>query len=94
MADSSMVGSSWITLEPGVPMDFDAIAGEGPGGEFYAMLLVEVKGKDYPLNEYGIPMFEVFAMEELSWGLQDSILMNLYKNEANVTNVTTFFNDF
>ncbi len=93
MADISMVGSSWITLEAGVPRDFDAIVGEGPGGEFYAMVMVEVKGKDYPLNEYGVPMFEVFALEELTWELQDSILMNLYKDEANVTNVTTFFND-
>ncbi|MBN2786537.1 MAG: hypothetical protein JXR25_17100 [Pontiellaceae bacterium] len=93
MADSVMVGSSWITLEPGVAHDFDAVAGEGPGGEFYAMLMVEVQGEKYPLNEYGQPMFPVFALEPLSWGLQDSILMNLYKDEANVTNVTTYFND-
>lgn len=92
MADGSMVGGDWITLEPGVEHDFDAIVGEGPGGEFYAMLMVEVKGEDYEMNEYGQPMFPVFAMEPLSWELQDAILMNLYKDEANVTNVTTFFN--
>ncbi len=93
MADSACVGSPWITLEPGEAHDFDAIAGEGPGGEFYAMLMVEVQGEDYEMNEYGQPMYPVFALEPLSWELQDSILMNLYKDEANVTNVTTFFND-
>lgn len=93
MADSTCVGGDWITLEPGVSYDFDAIAGEGPGGEFYAMLMVEVQGETYELNQYGQPMWPVFAMDDLSWELQDSILMNLYEDEANVTNVTTFFND-
>jgi len=93
MAETALVGSPWITLEAGVPHDFDAVAGEGPGGQFYAMLMVEVQGEHYPLNEYGQPMFPVFALEPLSRELQDSILMNLFKDEANVTNVTTFFND-
>ncbi len=93
MGNNSMVGSEWITLEPGETHEFDAIVGEGPGGEFFAMLLVEVQGEKYPLNDWGAPIFPVFATEPLSWELQDDILMNLYDGEANVTNVTTFFND-
>jgi len=87
-------GSDWITLEPGVPLDFRAIAGESPGGEFSAQLLVEVKGKEYDLNDQGSPIFEVFAMEPLSWELKDSIMMTLQEGEANVTNVTTIFRDY
>ena len=94
LGNDKMAGGDWITLEPGVPLDFEAIAGEGPGGEFHAQLLVEVKGEEYPLNDRGAPIFPIFAMEEPSWALQDSILENMFAGEANVTNVTTIFRDF
>ena len=94
LANSLMAGSDWITLEPGVPLDFEAIVGEGPGGEFHAGLLVEVKGEDYPLNDRGSPIFPVFAMEDLTWELQDSILEYIWDGDANVTNVTTIFKDY
>ena len=86
-------GGDWITLEPGVPVDFKAIIGEGPGGEFAAGLLVEVKGEEYPLNKNGAPIFPVFAMDNLTWEQQDAILLNMIDGEANVTNVTTVFKD-
>jgi len=94
LASQKMVGGDWITLEPGVPLDMEAIAGEGPGGEFHAQLLVEVQGEEYPLNDRGAPIFPIFAMEEPSWALQDCILENLFDGEANVTNVTTIFRDY
>ncbi|HSR88094.1 MAG TPA: hypothetical protein VLL07_04000, partial [Pontiella sp.] len=94
LGNQKMAGGDWITLEPGVPLDFEAIAGEGPGGEFHAQLLVEVKGETYPLNDRGAPVFPIFAMEEPTWALQDSILENMVEGEANVTNVTTIFRDF
>ena len=72
----------------------EAIAGEGPGGHFHAQLLVEVQGEDYPINDRGAPIFPIFAMEKPSWALQDSILENLFDGEANVTEVTTVFNDY
>jgi hypothetical protein len=56
-------------------------------------LLVEVEGKDYEMNSIGQPLWEVFALAPLSWELQDSILMNMFDDDANVTNVTTIFND-
>ncbi len=94
LGNQKMVGGDWITLEPGVPVDMEAIAGEGPGGEFHAQLLVEVRGEDYPINDRGAPVFPIFAMERPTWALQDSILENLFEGEANVTNVTTIFSDF
>lgn len=62
-----MVGSGWITLEAGQEHDFDAICGEGPGGEFFAMMMIEVQGErsSYPLNDQGNPMFPLFATEPL-----------------------------
>jgi len=91
--NSALVGGDWITLEPGVAHDFDAIVGEGPGGEFFAMLMVEVQGENYPLNDWGAPIFPLFATEPVPRELQDAILMNMFEGEANVTNITTFFND-
>ena len=88
-----LVGSNWITLEPGVPHDFDAVVGEAPGGQFFAMLLVEVQGEEYELNNFGGKTFSLFAVEPLSRPLQDSILMGMYQGDAMVTNITTYFND-
>lgn len=94
LGNQRRTGSEWITLEPGVAHDFQAIAGEGPGGGFHAELLVEVQGEEYPLNDQGGRIFPAFATEPIPRSVQDSILMNLAEGEANVTNVTTFFNDF
>ncbi len=94
LANSLMAGSDWITLEPGVPLDFEAIVGEGPGGEFHAGLLVEVKDEEYPLNDRGTPIFPIFAMKKPSWELEDTILEYLWDGDANVTKVTTIFRDY
>lgn len=90
---NSLVGSDWITLKPGQVYDFDAIAGEGPGGETAACLMVQVKGVDYPKNDRGEPIWPLFATEPLSWETQDKILMDLQQGSANVTNISTFFID-
>ncbi len=88
-----MAGSDWITLKAGEAHDLQAIVGEAPGGAFYAALLVEVQGVDYPLNYRGDPIFPAFTTEKISRALQDEVMMNLLEEEANVTNVTTIFND-
>ena len=88
------IGGDWITLEAGVPRDFQAIVGESPGGQFHAQLLVEVQGEEYPLNKRGSRLLPIFAMEPISWALQDTILVNMVEGDANVTNVTTFFRDY
>ncbi|MBN2164206.1 MAG: hypothetical protein JXR25_15540 [Pontiellaceae bacterium] len=88
-----LVGGDWITLKAGVPRDFKAITGEGAGGEYYAQLLVEVQGEHYPINDFGDPLFPIFATEQPSWAVQDAILENMFSQDANVTNVTVIFND-
>lgn len=88
-----LAGCNWLTLEPGIPYDFDAVVGEAPGGEFFAMLLVEVKGVEYKNNDWGGKEFDLFATGPLSRELQDSILMGMYEGDANVTNISTYFND-
>jgi hypothetical protein len=70
---------------------FDAIAGEGPGGEFFAWIQAEVMGEEYEKNDRGKPIWPLFATEPLSWEAQDSILMNMREEDANVTNITTYF---
>lgn len=92
-ANGTLVGSDWITLEPGVKYDFDAVVGEAPGGQFCAVLLVEVKGEEYELNHFGGRTFSLFAMAPLSRALQDTILAGMYQGDAMVTNVTTHFSD-
>ncbi len=89
--NGNLAGSDWITLEPGVPYEFDAVVGEAPGGQFCAVLLVEVQGEEYELNEYGGRTFSLFATQPLSRQLQDTILMGMYEGDAMVTNVTTYF---
>ncbi len=89
-----LAGSDWITLEPGMPYDFDAVIGEAPGGQFCAMLLVEVQGEHYEYNDWGGKTFPLFALSPIPRPLQNSILMGMYEGDAMVTNITTFFNDF
>jgi hypothetical protein len=87
----TMVGSDWITLKPGEEYDFDAVAGEGPGGGFFAMLMVEIQGEEYETNSRGGKIFPLFATQPLSWEVQDSILMNMNKGDCQVTDLSTYF---
>lgn len=87
----TMVGSDWITLEPGEEYDFDAVTGEGPGGGFFAMLMVEIQGEKYEMNARGGKIFPLFATQPLSWEVQDSILMNMNKGDCQVTDLSTYF---
>ncbi len=93
-ANQTLVGGDWIELKAGVPRDFKAITGEGPGGEYFAYLLVEVEGEHYPLNEFGGRIFPMFCTEKPTWELQDVILENLFEDEANVMDVSPIFQDF
>jgi hypothetical protein len=85
------MGSDWITLEPGKKYDFDAVAGEGPGGEFYSVLMVEIQGEYYEKNDRGMPIWPLFATAPLSWDTQDSIILNMIEDDFNVTSITNFF---
>lgn len=80
----------WITLEPGVPQDMEVMFSEVPGGWFYAMLVVEEKGVEYPRNWEGGPILPVFKTAEPSLDLVEAIHGDLVIDEACVTNGPVF----
>ena len=90
-SNETLMGSDWITLEPGKIYDFQAITGDGPGGQFYSILLAEVQGEYYEKNNRGVPMWDLFAVAPLSRETQDSILMDSVVDDYNVTNIRHFF---
>ena len=94
IGSNSLVGGQWITLEPGVPRDIDILVGSGPVSDSFAMLLIEERYELYPLNDWGGPIFPLFAIEPPSWELQDLILMNAFEGEAGITNIQTYFNSY
>ncbi|MBN2704279.1 MAG: hypothetical protein JXR23_08710 [Pontiellaceae bacterium] len=89
--ENHLMGSDWITLEPGKEYDFDAVVGEGPGGEFYAVLMAELQDEYYEKNDRGQPIWPLFATAPLSWDAQDSIMLNMIEDDFNVTSITNFF---
>ena len=88
----SYVGD-WITLEPGEPLDMEVMFAEVPGGWFYAMLLVEVEGVEYPSNRQGGPILPMFKTAPPSPDLIDAIHGDLVEGEAAITG-GPIFNDF
>ncbi|MBN2684772.1 MAG: hypothetical protein JXR40_05795 [Pontiellaceae bacterium] len=87
----SAFASDWITLSPGQEYDFDAVVGSGHTGHFFAMLMVEVLGENYEMNDRGEKILPLFATQPLSWEVQDSILMNMDKGDCDVTGITSYF---
>jgi len=80
----------WITLEPGVPLEMEVLFGEQPGGWFYAMLLVEEEGREYPINYCNGPILPMFKTMEPSLDLIEKIHGDLVPGEACVTNGPVF----
>lgn len=80
----------WITLEAGKPLDLEILIGEVPGGNFAAMLMVEVEGVEYERNKQGGPILPMFMTSEPSAGLIDAISEHLIPGEACVTNGPIF----
>jgi hypothetical protein len=85
----SVVGD-WITLKAGEPQDLQIIMAEVPGGEFCAMLLVEVEGVEYEENFYGAPILPIFKTAPLTHELIDRIAEHLVQGEASITNGPVF----
>ncbi len=80
----------WITLKAGEPHDMEVILGEVPGGNFDAMLCVEVEGVEYERNRQGGPILPMFKTEEPSHELLDAIIPILIPGEACLTNGPVF----
>jgi hypothetical protein len=68
----------------------EVLMGEGPGGHFDCMLVVEERGVDYPKNNQGGPILPMFTTTEPSHDLLDAIIPNLIPGEASLTNGPVF----
>lgn len=88
--DRLSVAGDWITLEAGIPLDMEVLFAEGNGGGFQAMIVVEVEGEEYELNDIGDPIFPMFKTAEPSRDLLDAILELLVPGEADPTNGPVF----
>jgi hypothetical protein len=87
---SSVVGD-WITLKAGEPLDMEVMMAEIPGGNFQAILCVEVQGVDYPRNPFrNGPTLPVFKTEPPSLDLMEKIHAGLYEGDATTTNGPVF----
>ena len=79
----------WITLKAGVPRNLEVFMGD-QGGLCALMLVVEVKGVEYPQNKQAGPILPIFKTAELSHSQIDRIYMDLAPNEACLTNGPVF----
>ncbi len=87
--DTLLSAGDWITLKAGEPQDIEIAMGDN-GGLAALVLLVEVKGVDYPKNDQGGPILPVFKTEELSHDLLDLIYKDLYEGDCCLTNGPVF----
>lgn len=74
----------WFTLEPGVPVDMEALMCEVPGGTFTMMLLVEEKGVEYKKNQEGMPILPIFKTMKTPEQLLDEIKYTLVPGQADL----------
>jgi len=72
----------WFTLEPGIPVEMEALIGEVPGGVFSMLLLVEEEGVEYPENERGDPILPIFKTMQTPAHLIDEIEYTLIPGQA------------
>ncbi len=54
---SPLIAGTWITMRRGQTMEMEVLVGEGPGGGFNAVLLVDEKGANNATGDY--PMFQI-----------------------------------
>jgi len=80
---ASRIGD-WFTLEPGVPVEMEAIISEVPGGTFQMALLVEEEGMEYPENYRGDPILPIFKTMPTPPHLIDEITYLMPVDEADL----------
>ena len=91
MGNGLAVVGDWITLTAGEPLDMEVLVAEIPGGNFCAILCVEVEGVEYPKNPFmGGPTLPVFKTAEPSLDLTEAIHNMLDPGDASVTNGPVF----
>lgn len=62
VANGTLKIGDWVELKKDVPVDFDVLIGEQPGGSFCAFLLYEREGETYQTGEDGHPVYPVFQL--------------------------------
>jgi hypothetical protein len=75
------VVGDWIELKAGVSKDMEVTIAETPGGNFQAILCVEVEGVDYPKNKRGGPILPLFKTSPVSLDLADAISSMSYADD-------------
>ena len=84
--------TDWIDLEPGVPMEMEAILGDYKGGLFSAMIAVEVEGVDYPKAPLpqDNPVLPIFKTSTLSVDQVDAVYEFMWEGHLLATNGPVF----
>jgi hypothetical protein len=77
-------GGDWIELKAGEPVEMEVLLGEQPGGNFCAMLLVEVDGVEYETNPQNQKFLPIFRTSETTRPVANAILEHLVPGEADV----------
>jgi hypothetical protein len=77
-------GGDWIELKAGEPLEMDVLIGEQPGGQFCAMLLVEVDGVEYETNPQNQKLLPIFRTSETTRPIANAIMEHLVPGEADV----------
>jgi len=85
----SRVGD-WFTLEPGVPVEMELLMGEGGGGRFAAMVVIQEFGVDYPENRDGAPILPMFKTMQPPEHIIDEIKHKLIPGEVALTEGPVF----
>ncbi len=84
LGNSKAWGGDWIELKAGVPLDMEVLIGEQPGGNFAAMLLVEVDGVEYETNPQNQKFLPIFRTAPTTHAVADAIMEHLVEGEADV----------
>jgi len=79
----ALVGD-WFTLLPGQPADVEILVSEVPGGWFFAMLLIQEFGVDYPKNKYDAPILPIFKTMEFPEHIIEEIKYGLIPGDASL----------
>jgi len=90
MGNNLAVVGDWITLEPDETLDMEVMFGDRYGGDFCAMLAVEVEGVEYETGPQGNPILPIFKTATPSLNLVETIHSDLVPGEVCVTNGPVF----
>jgi hypothetical protein len=80
----------WFDLEPGVSVDMEVLTGEGEGGYFTCMLLIEKEGEYYVGNREGMPVLPAFRTAEIPKSIKSQIEYKLIPGEVDLESELMF----